>query len=72
MGMPSLRNIRGARSSMVAALNHFISREVDRYQTFFKKLRMVEAGKLEWTPDCEADFQDLKKYLSKPPLLTIP
>ena len=37
---------------------------------FFKILKT--AGPMKWTPEAEAALQDLKKYLSSPPVLLAP
>ncbi|GLT32924.1 hypothetical protein SLA2020_075540 [Shorea laevis] len=61
----------------IGALHRFISKSADKCLPFFKILRSVtqkdEAGKpkkFEWTSECEAAFEELKTYLSSPPLLT--
>ena len=50
----------------IAALNRFISRATDKCLPFFKTLKQVFA----WTNECETAFQELKRYLSNPPLLS--
>ncbi|XP_050290223.1 uncharacterized protein LOC126728450 [Quercus robur] len=50
----------------IAALNRFISRATDKCLPFFKTLKQAFA----WTDECEAAFQELKQYLSSPPLLS--
>nr|XP_023911584.1 uncharacterized protein LOC112023193 [Quercus suber] len=50
----------------VAALNRFVSRATDKCLPFFKTLKQA----FEWTDKCEAAFQELKLYLSNPPLLS--
>ena len=50
----------------VAALNRFVSRATAKYLSFFKTLKQAFA----WTDECEAAFQDLKRYLSNSPLLS--
>ena len=50
----------------IAALNKFVSRATDKCLMFFKTLKQVFA----WTDECEVAFQDLKCYLSNPPLLS--
>ncbi len=37
---------------------------------FFKTLR--GAGKFNWTPECQAAFDELKQYLQSPPALISP
>ena len=50
----------------IAALNRFVSRAIDKCLPFFKTLKQAFA----WTDECETTFQDLKRYLSNPPLLS--
>ena len=50
----------------IAALNRFVSRATDRCLPFFRTLRKS----FEWTDECQMAFNDLKTYLSSPPLLS--
>ena len=50
----------------VAALNKFVSKATDKCLPFFRVLRKS----FEWTDECQKAFNDLKKYLSSPPLLS--
>ena len=50
----------------IAALNRFVFRAMDKCLPFFKTLKQDFA----WTDKCEAAFQELKRYLSNPPLLS--
>ena len=50
----------------IAALNRFISRATDKCLPFFKTLKQA----FTWTDKCEAAFQEFKRYLSNPPLLS--
>ena len=50
----------------IAALNRFVSRAIDKCLPFFKTLKQAFA----WTDECETTFQELKRYLSNPPLLS--
>ncbi|KAL0319852.1 UNVERIFIED_CONTAM: Ribonuclease HI [Sesamum radiatum] len=52
----------------MTALNRFISRSSDKGLPFFKVLKKVDG--FSWTEQCQAAFEDLKKYLATPPLLT--
>ncbi|GKV02837.1 hypothetical protein SLEP1_g15225 [Rubroshorea leprosula] len=61
----------------VAALHRFISRSANKCLPFFKIMRSVaqkdESGKqkkFEWNQECQAAYDELKSYLSSPPLLT--
>ena len=57
-------------TGMTAALNGFISRSVDRCKPFF--LLMNNWKGFEWTEECALDFQQLKEYLSRPPIMSNP
>ena len=50
----------------IAALNRFFFRATDKCLPFFKTLKQAFA----WTDECETAFQELKRYLSNPPLLS--
>ena len=50
----------------IAAINRFVSRATDKCLPFFKTLKQA----FVWTDECEAAFQELKRYLSNPPLLS--
>ena len=50
----------------IATLNRFVSRTTDKCLPFFKTLKQAFA----WTNECETAFQELKRYLSNPPLLS--
>ncbi|XP_050222365.1 uncharacterized protein LOC126672459 [Mercurialis annua] len=54
----------------VTALGRFVSNSAKRCLPFFKTLRNVK--KFEWTEECEQSFEELKKFLSSPPLLGRP
>jgi len=54
----------------VAALSRFISRLGDRGLRFFKLLR--KSDKFEWNDDASKAFQELKDFLTSPPILTAP
>ena len=50
----------------IATLNRFVSKVTDKCLPFFKTLKQAFA----WTEECGATFQELKHYLSNPPLLS--
>ncbi|KAL2226151.1 UNVERIFIED_CONTAM: Retrovirus-related Pol polyprotein from transposon [Sesamum indicum] len=54
----------------IASLRRFISRSADRRLSFFKILR--KAKNFTWTAECDQALQELKEYLTKPPLLANP
>ena len=55
---------------MTVALNQFISRSTDRCRPFF--LLMNKWKGFEWTKECALAFQQLKEYLSRPPIMSSP
>ena len=54
----------------MAALSRFISRLGDRGLPFVKLLR--KSDKFEWNKDASRAFQELKQFLTTPPILTAP
>nr|AAM01098.1 Putative retroelement [Oryza sativa Japonica Group]AAP52950.1 retrotransposon protein, putative, Ty3-gypsy subclass [Oryza sativa Japonica Group] len=54
----------------IAALSRFFSKAAERGLPFFKTLQ--GAGKFNWTPECQAAFDELKQYLQSPPALISP
>ena len=52
-------------TGMIAALNRFISRSVDRCRPFFLLLHKWKG--FEWTEECALAFQQLKEYLARAP-----
>ena len=57
-------------TGMIAALNRFISRSTDRCRPF--DLLINKWKGFEWSEDCTAAFQQLKEYLSWPPIMFSP
>jgi len=55
---------------MTAALSRFISRSIDRCRHFFQLLNKWKG--FEWTEECVLAFQQLKEYLSLPPIMSRP
>ena len=55
---------------MIAALNRFISRSADRCRPFYLLINKWKG--FEWSEDCTAAFQQLKEYLSRPPIMSSP
>ena len=53
---------------MMAALNRFISGSADRCRPFF--LLLHKWKEFEWSDECVAAFQQLKQYLSRPPIMS--
>ena len=58
LDMTSPRNVKEVQklTRRVAALNHFVSRVMDKCLPFFKTLKQA----FTWTNKCEAAFQELK------------
>ena len=54
----------------ISALSRFISRLGDRGLPFFKLLR--KSDKFEWNDNASRAFQELKEFLTTPPILTAP
>ena len=54
----------------VTALGHFISKLGERALPFFKLMK--KKGPFEWTPEADRAFQDLKRYLTSPPVMVVP
>ena len=50
----------------IATLNRFVSRVTDKCLPFFKTLKQAFA----WTDEYKTAFQELKRYLNNPPLLS--
>ena len=57
-------------TGMTAALNRFISQSTDRCRPFFQLLHKWKG--FEWTEECKIAFEELKEYLSQPPILSWP
>ena len=55
---------------MMAALNRFISRLADKCIPFFFLLHKWK--EFEWSDECVVAFQQLKQYLSRPPIMSSP
>nr|XP_017221119.1 PREDICTED: uncharacterized protein LOC108197890 [Daucus carota subsp. sativus] len=55
----------------LAALRRFVSKLAERCLPFFELLKGAKNQKLvEWSPDCQRALDEIKTYLSKPPILT--
>ena len=55
---------------MIAALNRFISRSADRCKPFYLLFNKWKG--FEWSEECTVAFQQLKEYLSQPPIMSSP
>ena len=68
MDLEPPRTVKALQSlnGKVAALNRFVSKAANKCLPFFRVLRKS----FEWMDECQKAFEDLKKYLSSPPLLS--
>ena len=68
MEMAPPRNVKEVQSlnGKIVALNRFVSRATDKCLPFFCTLKKS----FEWTTECQQAFEELKAYLSAPPLLS--
>ena len=57
-------------TGMMAALSRFISRLVERCRPFF--LLLHKWKEFRWSEECVIAFQELKRYLSHPPIMSSP
>ncbi|KAM1348899.1 hypothetical protein ACFX10_003104 [Malus domestica] len=57
-------------TGQAATLNRFLPRSTDRCKPLFKAIKRAQRDK--WDEECEKAFQDLKNYLTSPPLLSKP
>ena len=57
-------------TGMTTTLNRFISKSADRCRPFF--LLLHKWKRFEWTEECAMAFQQLKEYLSQPPIISSP
>ena len=55
---------------MIAALNRFISRSAHKCRLFF--LLLHKWKEFKWSEECVVAFQQLKQYLSHPPIMSRP
>ena len=54
----------------MTSLQSFISKMGERALPFFKMMK--KKGTFEWTPKANLVFQDLKRYLTSPPMMVVP
>ncbi|XP_077219760.1 uncharacterized protein LOC143853950 [Tasmannia lanceolata] len=57
-------------TGMIAALGHLVLKSAQRCMPFFNVVKGLKT--VPWTPECQVAFEELKQYLSSPPLLTKP
>jgi hypothetical protein len=71
-GLQPPKNVREVQrlTGMAAALNRFISKSAEKCRPFFD---LIKKGKsFAWSEESDQAFEQLKKYLSAPPLLSSP
>lgn len=66
---PFITNIQRLTDRLVS-LDHFLSKLVDHVLPFFKVIKRREG--LKWTDECHASFEELKRYILLPPMLSNP
>ena len=57
-------------TGMIAALNRFVSKSADGCRLFYLLINKWKG--FEWSEDCVLAFQQLKEYLSWPPIMSSP
>lgn len=65
----NVKEVQGLTGRM-AALSRFLSKSADRALPFFQAMK--KGRNFEWTEECQKNFDELKQYLSSPPLLSKP
>ncbi|KAL5749566.1 hypothetical protein ACOSP7_024169 [Xanthoceras sorbifolium] len=65
----TIKEIQGLTGPVIA-LSRFVSRLTDRCLPFFRALKKNTSN--TWTSECEKAFQELKCYLTSPPMLSKP
>ena len=69
MQSPTCVKVVQMMNRRLAALNRFISRSTIKCMPFFQTLKKNGAN-FSWNEKCEMAFQELKRYLTSPPLLS--
>lgn len=67
---PSKKKELQRLTGRLAALGLFIARFTDKLRSFFLTLKGASATK--WTEDCQSAFEEIKRYLTQPPILSSP
>src|SRR5207237_10844187 len=65
----TLKDVQKLTGNM-AALSHFVSRLGEWAMPFYKLLKKQD--KFQWTPEAQQAFDELKKFLTNPPMLVPP
>lgn len=67
---PSNPKVVQKLTGMITSLNHFMSKSTDKCRPFYQLLKKWKG--FQWKEECEEAFQDLKKYLVSPLILSCP
>ena len=67
LGPPKTAKEVQSLNGKITVLNRFVSKTTDKCLPFFRILRKL----FKWTDECQKAFENLKKYLSSPPLLSL-
>ena len=70
MSSPQTLQEKQKLAGCVTSLRRFISKLGERALPFFKLMK--KKGPFEWTPEADTAFQDLKRYLTSPPVMVAP
>ena len=72
IGMKSPKTIREVQilNGRIIALGRFISSFAKRCLPFYRSLKNIKQFK--WGDDCQQAFEDLKRFLTTPPLISRP
>ncbi|VFQ69578.1 unnamed protein product [Cuscuta campestris] len=72
LDMEAPRSIKEVQrlTGKMAALGRFLSKSAEKSIPFFGTLKKVP--EFQWTPECQATFEELKKYLLTPQVLAKP
>ena len=70
MKTPATLNELQQLNGRITALGRFMSCSAKKYLPLFKALK--NSKKFEWTTDCQSAFEDIKRFLTSPPLLSRP
>src|SRR5436190_12415161 len=70
--MPPLRNLRELRElqGRLAYIKRFIANLSGKYQPFSKLMR--KGISFVWDQQCQKAFDEIKRYLTSPPVLVVP
>src|SRR5438105_2112651 len=70
MNSPTILKDVQKLTGYMEALSLFVSRLGERAMLFYKLLKKQD--KFQWTPEVQQALDELKKFLTKPPMLVLP